>query len=54
MQRSDGKCLHSKCMKFCVKHSLTLRGVVLDPSREIEKASSYREFELSRVKLYRK
>ena len=26
----------------------------LEPSREIEKSSSYREFELSRVKLYRK
>ena len=25
-----------------------------EPSREIEKSSSYREFELSRVKLYRK
>ena len=26
----------------------------LEPSKEIEKRSSYREFELSRVKLYRK
>ena len=26
----------------------------LESSREIEKGSSYREFELSRVKLYRK
>ena len=39
---------------FVQPNKCTVDSRSFEPSREIEKSSSYREFELSRVKLYRK